>query len=256
MESPRYYLIYLFNKQINISFQVIDDNMKILAIIPARGGSKGIPNKNIKELNGKPLIAYTIENASESEFINQIVTSTENGVIGNFSIEYGAEVIIRPDELAGDKSPTINVIIHALNFLEKNGYLADLVVLLQPTSPLRTAKDIDNAIKLFLESECDSVVSVCEFGHSPYWSLRIDEGYLVPNFGYEYFMRRRQDMPLLYVPNGAIFISRPQNLKNSKSFFQGKVLPYIMPAERSIDIDNILDFKLAEVIIKERMENK
>ncbi len=227
--------------------------MDILTIIPARGGSKGVPRKNIKLIDGKPLIAHSIESAIKSKLINKIVVSTDNTIIAQISKKYNAEILMRPKKLAKDDSLTIDVITHTLDSLKKEkGFIADLLVLLQPTSPLRTSKDIDNAIKLFLDNYCDSIISVSELEHSPYWSLKLKNSYLKPNFGKEYFKKRRQDLPTLYSPNGAIFISTPQYLKKHKTFYSEKTIPYIMPAERSIDIDTELDFKLAEILLRER----
>lgn len=228
--------------------------MDILAIIPARGGSKGIPKKNIKLLAGKPLITYSIEAAIESEYINEVVVSTDDEEITQISKKCGAEVIKRPSELAQDDSPTIDAIIHVLNTPENEGYSVDIVVLLQPTSPLRTHEDIDNAINLFAKNmnKCDSLVSVCEVDHSPYWSLKVEGDYLKPNFGEEYFKMRRQDLPKLYMPNGSIFISKKESLLNSKSFYNGNTIPYLMKTEESVDIDTIMDFKLAELILEDK----
>jgi len=224
--------------------------LKTLTVIPARGGSKGIPRKNIRLLNGKPLIAYSIEAAFKSRRANRVIVSTEDQEIAEISKRYGAEVIDRPKELARDDSPTIDAVLHALGLLEEGGYMPDVVVLLQPTSPLRNAEDIDNAIELFLSRECDSVVSVCEFKHSPYWSFKIENGYLKPIFGENYIKMRRQDLPKAYIPNGAIYVSTPETLRKYKSFYCPKTVPYIMPLERSIDIDNEIDFILAELIMK------
>jgi N-acylneuraminate cytidylyltransferase len=228
--------------------------MDILTIIPARGGSKGIPEKNTKLLAGKPLIAYSIEAAIKSEYINRVVVSTDDDEIAQISKKYGAEVIKRPSELAQDDSSTIDAVIHVLNTLENEGYSADIVVLLQPTSPLRTQEDVDSAINLFIKNmdKCDSLVSVCEFDHSPYWSLKVEGDYLKPNFGEEYFKMRRQDLPKLYMPNGSIFISKKKSLLNSKSFYNGNKIPYFMKTEESIDIDTIIDFKLAELILEDK----
>lgn len=225
--------------------------MKILAIIPARGGSKGIPKKNVELLNGNPLIAYSIEAALKSRYVNRVIASTEDQEIAEISRRYGAEVIDRPKELARDDSPIIDAIFHVLDFLEKAGYVPDVVVLLQPTSPLRNADDVDNAVNLFLSSGCGSVVSVCEFKHTPYWGFKIENGYLKPLFAEAYLKRRRQDLPKAYIPNGAIFIARPDTLRKYKSFYCPKTIPYIMPLERSIDIDDETDFMLAELIMKE-----
>ena len=221
-----------------------------LAIIPARGGSKGIPKKNIRLLAGKPLIAYTIEAALKSKYIDKVVASTEDEEIAEVSRKYGAEVIKRPEELARAESPTIDAIFHALEVLKTENYTPDIVILLQPTSPLRNAKDIDNAVELFLDSDCGSVVSVCEVEHSPYWSFKIEKGHLKTLFEEEYGRMRRQDLPKVYSPNGAIYVSTPEILHNYKDFYCNYIIPYIMPIERSVDIDNEVDFMLAELLVK------
>jgi len=226
--------------------------MEVLAVIPARGGSKGIPRKNIRSLNGKPLIAYTIEEAKKSKYISRVIVSTEDDEIAKVSNKYGAEIIKRPLELAKDDTPTIDVVLHILDDLKNKNIEPDIVVLLQPTSPLRTSQDIDNAIKLFMEHDCDSVVSVCEVKHSPYWSFKIENGYLKPIFGEKYLKKRRQELPKAYLPNGALFIATPNVLREYKNFYCKRTIPYIMPTERSIDIDNEVDFLLAELLIKKR----
>jgi CMP-N-acetylneuraminic acid synthetase len=223
---------------------------KIVAIIPARGGSRGIPSKNIKRLFGEPLIAWTIKQAKKSGYLDEIIVSTEDEEIAEISRKYGAEIIKRPEELAKDESPTIDAVFHVLEILRTENYNSNIVVLLQPTSPLRTAKDIDNAIELFLNSNYESVVSVCEIEHPPYWSFKIKGEYLEPLFGNEYLKMRRQDLHKTYMPNGAIYISTPQILYKYRSFYCEKTIPYIMPAERSIDIDTEIDFMLAELLMR------
>lgn len=227
--------------------------MEIVAIIPARGGSKGIPRKNIKQLFGKPLIVWTIEHAKKSRYIGRITVSTEDKEISEISKKYGAEVIERPEELAKDETPTIDVIFHVLRVQAEN-FEPGLVVLLQPTSPLRNAQDIDNAIELFLKNDCESVVSVCEVEHSPYWGFEIENRYLKPIFGGKYLNMRRQDLPKVYTPNGAIYVSTPEILRKYKSFYCSKTIPYIMPPERSVDIDNEIDFMLAELLMMNGLE--
>ena len=220
-------------------------------MIPARGGSKGILKKNIKKLLGKPLLAWTIEAAKKSEYIDKIIVSTENEEIAEISKKYGAEVpFLRPEELAKDKSLTIDAIFHALEVLKEQNYNPNIVILLQPTSPLRNAEDIDSAIDLFLDADCESVVSVCEVEHSPYWCFEIEKGYLRSLFGDEYLRMRRQDLEGVYVPNGAIYISTPRTLYKCKSFYCNHTIPYIMPIKRSIDIDNEIDFMLAESVVQ------
>jgi CMP-N-acetylneuraminic acid synthetase len=223
---------------------------RIIAIIPARGGSKKIPRKNIKLLCGKPLIAYTIMTAKKSKYLDNLYVSTEDEEIAEISRRYSVEVIERPKELAKDETPTIDVIFHVLDNLKGKNYNPDIVVLLQPTSPLRKAEDIDNAIGLFLSNDYESVVSVCEMEHPPYWSFKIEEGYLKSLFDKRYLRMRRQDLEKVYIPNGAIFISRVQTLYKYKSFYCNHIIPYIMPIERSVDIDNELDFMLAELLMK------
>jgi len=222
---------------------------KILAIIPARGGSKTIPRKNIKLLNGKPLIYYTIKESIKSKYLGRIIVSTEDKEISEISKKCGAEVIERPEELAKDETPTIDVIFHVLQVVKAENFEPGAVVLLQPTSPLRNVQDIDNAIELFLKNDCESVVSVCEVEHSLYWSFEIENRYLKPIFGGKYLNMRRQDLPKVYTPNGAIYVSTPEILRKYKSFYCSKTIPYIMPPERSVDIDNEIDFMLAELLM-------
>jgi len=229
---------------------------KILAIIPARGKSKRLPRKNIKLLSGKPLIAWTIEAAKKSKYVNRVVVSTEDKEIAQISKKWGAEIVNRPKELATDTAKTIDVIFHLLDVLKKEKYYPKIVVLLQPTSPLRTFQDIDSAVKLFLNKKCRSVISVFEAEANFWWAMEIKKSYLKPFFTWEKFFARSQDLPKVYTPNGAIYISTPEILKKYKSFYiKNEILPYIMPKERSIDIDYEIDFKLAELIIKNE-ENK
>jgi len=224
--------------------------MEIIAIIPARGGSKGIPRKNLKPLLGKPLISYSIEHAKKSKYINKVVVSTEDEEIGEISKEYSAEIIERPEELAKDETPTIDVIFHVLEVLGAAIVTPKIIVLLQPTSPLRIVKDIDNAIELFLKNDCESVISVCEAEHPAYWSFKIEGEYLKALFENKYWRMRREDLPKVYLPNGAIYVSTPEILHNYKDFYCSKTIPYIMPIERSVDIDNEVDFMLAELFMK------
>lgn len=227
--------------------------MNIIALIPARGGSKGIPKKNLQDLCGKPLIARTIQEAKKCLFFDKIIVSTDDLEIAEVSKKFGAEVpFLRPNKIAKDDSPTIDTIFHALNYFEKKNCHVDVLVLLQPTSPLRTSEDITMALNLFIENNIDSVISVSELIHSPYWSLKIENKFLKANFGDKYLNLRRQDLPELFLPNGAIYISSNENIQKNKGFFGRRTMPYIMPNERSIDIDNIIDLKLAEILLRER----
>ena len=226
--------------------------LKIIAIIPARGGSKELPRKNIKLLNGKPLIAYTIEAALKSKFIDRVFVSTEDDEIAKISKNFGAEIIQRPKYLAEDNSLRRDVIKHAIQTLKsKMNYEPEVIVYLQPTSPLRTVNDIDSALKLFFMNEYDSVISVCESSESPYWSLIIKNKIIIPLFEWDYFLnKKRQDLPSTYILNGALYIMSTKKFIQNNNLFSKRTLPYIMPIERSIDIDKDLDFKLAELLIK------
>ncbi len=224
-------------------------NKKILAIIPARGGSERVPRKNIKLLSDKPLIAYTIEAALKSKYLDRTVVSTDDKEIARISKKYGAEIIKRPKKLAEDHITKEQVTEHTVRYLKRyKNYKPDIIIYLQPTAPFRNTDDIDNAVSLFLENKAKSLVSVSEY--SPYWCLKIEKKYLRPFFSWKYFKMRSQDLPKSYIPNGAIFISTPQVLQKYKSFYCNPILPYIMPKERSIDIDSQLDLMLAEEIIK------
>ena len=221
---------------------------QILAIIPARLGSKRIPKKNIRMLCGKPLIVYTIDAVKNSNQVTRFVVSTEDEGIAQISQSSGAEVIMRPSELARDESSTEDVIINVLEQLRnKEQYIPDLIILLQPTSPLRTTEDIDNAIHTFLTSSGDSLVSVTEYDHTPYWAFRIEKEVLKPEFTHG-SLKRSQDVPKLYRPNGSIFITRVDTFLKKRSFYTNQIIPFVMPRERSIDIDDEFDFSFAEFL--------
>ena len=201
-------------------------------------------------LYGKPLLAYTIDSVKNSHHVTRFVVSTEDNEIAKISQTYGAEVIIRPPELARDESPTEDVIINVLEQLKnKEQYSPDLIILLQPTSPLRTTDDIDDAIKTFLASSGDSLISVTEYDHTPYWAFRIEKGYLKQEFT-QGSLKRSQDLPTLYRPNGAIFIAQVKTFLKNRSFYTKQIIPFVMPRERSIDIDDEFDFSFAEFLLK------
>ncbi len=227
---------------------------KICAIIPARGGSKGIAGKNIKQLNGIPLICHTIGEALKSKHLDKIFVSTDDPIIAKTSEKCGAKIIDRPAELAKDESPTIDAILHAIDTLKATSD-QDIVILLQPTSPLRNATDIDAALEKFIKIDCDSVISMCKVEHSPYWYFKLDGKKLKPLLGDGYLSMRRQELPDVYRPNGAIYITTIKNLYKNNGFYCDKIEPYIMPPERSIDIDEEIDFKLAELLIQEDETN-
>lgn len=223
---------------------------KNIAIIPARGGSKGIVGKNIRPLNRKSLICHTIEQALRSIYLNEVFVSTDDPIIAKTSEKCGSKIIDRPAELAKDESLTIDAIYHAIDTM-KDASDKDIIILLQPTSPLRNATDIDTALDVFMKTNCDSVISMCKVGHSPYWCFKYEGDKFKPLFGDENLKMRRQELPDVYRPNGAIYITTIKNLYKNNGFYCDRIVPYIMPSERSIDIDEEFDFKLAELLIQE-----
>lgn len=227
----------------------------MLAIIPARGGSKGIPRKNIKYLSGKPLIYHTIKAAKEAEYIDRIVVSTDDEEIARVALEYGAEVpFLRPEELATDKAKAIDNYIFTIDKLNemKSDVIKEFIVL-QPTSPLRTASDIDNAIKLFYENKADTVISVVKAEHPPTWYKIInDEGILQDYFPLTDNSLNRQETAETYLPNGAIYIFNYEALIKNYGYYNSQTYPYIMKHENSVDIDTLLDFEFAEYLFNIR----
>lgn len=224
---------------------------KVLALIPARGGSKGIPGKNIKDLAGKPLLAYTIESAKQCTLIDCILVSTDSRKIAEVAERYGAKIpFLRPDFLAADTSKTIDAVCYTLDKLAEAGETYDYLVLLQPTSPLRNSEDIEGAIYLAVESGRD-VVSVSEVNDSPILMRKCDEsGKLTPLF-HENSTVRRQDMPVYYRVNGSVYVNEIRNLSEETSFNDNPV-GYIMPKERSVDIDEPVDFEVAKFYLTQR----
>jgi len=227
------------------------NSYKILAVIPARGGSKGIPNKNIILLGNKPLITYSIEAAKKSKHITHSVVSTDSMEIADIARCAGALVpFIRPSNLAGDTALSLPVIIHATEFMEaQENVIFDIVLMLQPTTPFRTAEDIDTALeKLLTSNAAGSIISVVDVGG--YHPLRMKKvvGNVLVNYidqGYE-DMRPRQHLPPVFIRNGAIYAVRRDLLIEQKSFSAGETLAYVMPHERSINIDTLSDLYLAE----------
>jgi len=225
--------------------------MKILAIIPARGGSKGVLRKNIRALAGKPLIAYTIEAALASNTIDRIVVSTDEEEISSISRALGVEVLMRPKHLAEDGATTLSVLQHVVRELREQGYSADAVLTLQPTSPLRTAGHIDEAITLFAsEPEADSLVSCVEVPHiyHPLSVMKKDQdGHLVP-YSEGHMPTRRQDKGQVFARNGAaIYITRTSCLDHF--VFGGTLIAYMMDGYSSVDVDTLEDFATVERLL-------
>jgi len=229
-----------------------DDKRTTLCLIPARAGSKGLPDKNFKNLNGKPTIAYTIEAALNSKEIDHILVTTDCEEIIKIVKSYGVDApFVRPVELSTDNSLLNDVVDHALEYMESNEKVFDDVILLQPTSPLRSSTDIDEALKLYHENDCESVISVYEADVSVNITRLVDEnGFLRPVSKNLELNVNRQDAVKMFVLNGAIYITSIKVFGKYKSFHTQKILPYIMPKERSIDIDNLDDFEKAEMILK------
>lgn len=226
--------------------------MKILAIIPARGGSKGIPRKNIKPLAGKPLIYYTIDCARAICCDDDICVSTDDDEIIQLVEDYGLKVPFkRPVELATDTAGTYEVLLHALDFYEQQGLRYDVVVLLQNTSPFRSANHLMEAIKLYTP-DVDMVVSVKECAANPYYCVfeETQEGYLRICKG-EGNIIRRQDAPKVYEYNGAIYVINTESLKHQHMHQFKKRIKYVMDEKSSLDLDTLFDWVMAEMIIKE-----
>ncbi|MDX4028616.1 acylneuraminate cytidylyltransferase family protein [Aliarcobacter skirrowii] len=223
-------------------------NKTFLGIVPARGGSKRLPRKNMLDLCGKPLIAWSIKAGLNSKYIDKVVVSSDDEEILNISSNFGAETIKRPVELASDTATTFDTIKHTIENVEKYDY----IVLLQPTSPLRNAKHIDEAIQLLEEKNADAVVSVCEMEHNPLWSNTLPNDGNMRGFPRDEVLNKRsQDLEKYYRLNGAIYICKTEKLLENKSFFlKDNIFAYIMDRQYSIDIDEEIDFKMAEVILK------
>lgn len=222
----------------------------MIAIIPARGGSKGLPGKNIKPLNGKPLISYAVEEALKAKHIDRVIISTDDEEIARVAVQYGAELpFMRPAELASDTAMAIDNYIYTVNRLEKESVTTiDAFVVLQPTSPLRIAEDIDGAIELFKEKEADSVISYTQEAHPISWHKYLDEeGRFVDIL--ESNINNRQVNRVSYYPNGAVYVFKSSMIRDRK-YYTDKSYAYIMPRIRSVDIDFIEDFEYAEFLLK------
>ncbi|MCB2226142.1 MAG: acylneuraminate cytidylyltransferase family protein [Desulfarculaceae bacterium] len=234
----------------------MSDSPKVLAVIPARGGSKGVPRKNIREVGGKPLIAWTIECALAARHLfHRVIVSTDDPETAEISRGYGAEVpFMRPADLAADKSPTLPVLRHAVDFVEnQDGLTLDWVMLLQPTAPLKEPADLEAALELARAGGCDSVISVVRvFDVHPVLMKRIEDGLLQPFCVEEAEGTRRQDYsPPAYMRNGAIYLTRRAVLMEQGSIWGRRIRPYVMPEERSLSIDNEWHIKMADVVLSE-----
>lgn len=227
------------------------DGRKVLALIPARGGSKRLPRKNVLPLCGKPLIAWTIEAALQSQYVDRVIVSTDCDEIATVCRKSGAEVpFVRPSELAEDTSSTNDVILHALDATPD--LETDIVVILQPTSPLRTAQHIDESLELLVDKNAKGIVSVSQCEHSPLWANTLPENGQMGTFiKSKIFGKRSQDLPNYYRLNGAIYTFTKESLLSTCGiFYSNDVYAFKMDRGCSVDIDNELDFQVAEVIVK------
>lgn len=224
---------------------------RILGLIPARGGSKEVPRKNIRHVAGKPLLAYTCQAALTAKTLTRVVVSTEDAEIASVAQHYGVDVLARPLALASDEAPGIAPVLHALEALP--GY--DYVVLLQPTSPLRLASDIDQAVSLCLKTPAPACVSLVEANENPHWMFWLEANQRLRPVLTEWgnMHARRQDLPTVFVPNGAVYVAQSAWLLNTKSFYSPETLAYVMPRERSLDIDTEADLQTLEFILKTRL---
>lgn len=231
--------------------------MSSIAIITARSGSKGLRDKNIKELCGKPLLAYSVECALQSGCFDKVFVSTDSSEYAEIAGKFGADAsFLRTEKTSGDTAGSWDVVREVIYQFEEQGEHFDHIMLLQPTSPLRNVADIRSSFALMAEKGANAVVSVCEMEHSPLWSNTLEADLCMDNFRRENFCDvRRQDLPKYYRLNGAIYLVNRKELNQAK-MLRHKCYAYIMPAERSIDIDTEFDFKIAECYMREGKKNE
>jgi len=231
-------------------------DLRTLALIPARGGSKGLPRKNVLEIAGKPLIAWTIEAALASDHIDAVVVTTDDPEIAELARAHGAEVpFLRPAELALDTSPSIDAVLHALDALAADGRTFDFLALLEPTSPLRAPGDIDRAIELLAanEADADAVVSLGEV-HMEHPSIvkRIADGRLEPYVVESAKVTRRQDLDRAYFPYGVVYLSKVSSLRETKSFYPERAMPMLIERWQNYEIDDVYDMVCVDAILSYR----
>lgn len=238
------------------------NNKKILFLIPARGGSKGLPGKNIRPMNGKPLIAWTIETALKANafFNSRVVVSTDSEEIAAVSKEAGAEIpFMRPAELAQDISTSADVVLHAISFFERQGEQFDYVCMLEATSPQRDENDLVNALDLLdTTPEAESIVGVCrtESGHPAFLAKMNERKFILPYQGGEFKFLRRQEIDDVYFFEGSLYISKTSSFKTRKSFYHDKTLGFEMPKWKSFEVDDLVDFIIIESLMKAKAEGK
>jgi CMP-N,N'-diacetyllegionaminic acid synthase len=230
----------------------------IVAIVPARGGSKGLPGKNIREMCGKPLIAWSITQATESRYIDEVLVSTDSQAIADAAVKYGAIApFLRPEYLAADTSSSIDVLLHAIDHLAQSGRAYDYVVLLEPTSPLRDVADIDGAIELLMNTgEAESVVGVTKAeGSHPAYLFSLGNKILRPMLGSQPTGLRRQDLQgEYYYLEGSVYVSSVPALTKHRSFYHSNAAAWVVERYKSIEIDELCDFIAAEALMKAKIE--
>jgi CMP-N,N'-diacetyllegionaminic acid synthase len=229
----------------------------VLAYIPARSGSKSIIDKNIIDICGKPLIAYTVEAAKGSKYVDRVILSTDSQKYADIVKEYGGDApFLRPDELSEDNSKEIDAAIHLINWIEENeGKKYDIILKLEPTSPLRISEDVDKAIEALEKRNADTIATVTEAFTHPYWMNTLPEDNSMVNFiSEEAKTKNRQELPVYYQLDGLVNVSRWEIIKKYKNWFGGKIFAAITPNERAIDIDGPVQLELVKIIIKKRME--
>lgn len=231
--------------------------MSTLGVITARSGSKGIKDKNIRLLNGKPLMAYTIESAIQSQYIDEVMVSTDSEVYADIAKQYGAKIpFLRSQVNSTDLAKSVDVLLEVMDNYKRMGNCYDTVVLLQPTSPLRTSENIDGALRLFYEKNADSVVSVCECEYSPLLCNVLREDLSLFEFIKGADNLSRQDMERYYRVNGGVYVSKENVLRELRSFYGRNSYAYIMKKEESIDIDTETDFEYVEFLMKRLQEGR
>lgn len=234
------------------------NNKRVLVIIPARGGSKGLPRKNVKNLAGKPLVAWPISAALGCKEVDRVVISTDCMEIANLAKKWGGEVpFLRPDDLSSDDASSMDVVIHAIEEIERQGDYFDYIIMLEPTSPLTESNDLSNALKLLIESSssAETVVGIsCIEATHPEFSVKKDQDGLIKPAFIENFssLKRRQDIDELYFLEGSLYISSVEAFKKQKSFYGDKTLGYIVPRWKSFEVDELVDFYCIEAILNHR----
>lgn len=224
--------------------------MKTLAIIPARGGSEGIPRKNVRLLAGKPLIAHTIGTATQASSVNRVVVSTDDDEIATISRQWGAEVVSRPAAISTYTASSELALLHTLEYLDKaEGYNPDLIVFLQCTSPLTLAEDIDGTVQALFDQEADSSLAVTPF-HYFLWNWDVNGDAIGVNHD-KRVRPMRQERDLQYLETGAVYVMRTKGFKEAGHRFFGKTAMYVMPPERCLEIDEPIDLRIAEVMMTE-----